>query len=91
MGSTRQWKVQPLSLPLTGEIGFYSGSTLYWELALYTPACEMGNPLQANETSTRRVLSRYILHMDTIIMDCLIMSNMCSASKREESTMIGSS
>ena len=23
MGSARQWKVQPLSLPLTGEIGFY--------------------------------------------------------------------
>ena len=32
MGSTRQWKVQPLSLPLTGEIGFYTqpASSLGW-------------------------------------------------------------
>ena len=36
MGSTRQWKVQPLSLPLTGEIGFYNKSM---EFGCTTVAC----------------------------------------------------
>jgi|GEM_PF-5271335 len=39
MGSARQWKVQPLSLPLTGEIGFYRGGG--WIPKVGTP--EVGN------------------------------------------------
>ena len=34
MESTRQWKVQPLSLPLTGEIGFYTGEIGFYRKAV---------------------------------------------------------